>query len=52
MKVDLQRFRKDGYLILKNVVPPERLDDLRLSVELMVDREKAKSVNRRAMSSL
>jgi hypothetical protein len=47
MKVDLQRFRKDGYLILKNVVPPERLDDLRLSVELMVDREKAKSVAKR-----
>ena len=43
MKVDLQQFREDGYLILKNVVPPERLDDLRLSVELMVDREKTRS---------
>ena len=43
MKVDLQKFREDGYLILENVVPLEQLQDLRLSVELMVDREKSRS---------
>jgi ectoine hydroxylase-related dioxygenase (phytanoyl-CoA dioxygenase family) len=45
--VDLQKFRQDGYLILKNVVAPEQLDELRLTVELMVDREKARSVAQR-----
>ena len=44
MEVDLQKFRDEGYLILENVVPPEKLQDLRLTVELMVDREKARSV--------
>lgn len=43
MLVDREKFRQDGYLIIKNVVPPEQLDDLRLTVELMVDREKAQS---------
>ncbi len=47
MQVDLQKFRQDGYLILKNVVPPQQLDELRLSVELMVDREKAQSTANR-----
>ena len=44
MEVDLQKFRDEGYLILENVVPPEKLQDLRLTVELMVDREKTRSV--------
>ena len=52
MKVDLQKFRQDGYLILKNVVPPDRLHDLRLSVELMVDREKARSAAQRSRDEL
>ena len=47
MEVDLQKFRDEGYLILENVVPPEKLQDLRLTVELMVDREKARSVAER-----
>ena len=47
MKVDLDRFREDGYLILRNVVSPEQLGDLRLSIELMVDTEKARSVAER-----
>ena len=44
MHVDLQQFRHQGYLILRNVVPPERLDAMRRAIEWMVDREKARSV--------
>ena len=44
MDVDLEKFRDQGSLIVENVVSPERLQDLRLSVELMVDGEKARSV--------
>ena len=47
MEVDLERFRDQGYLIVENAVPPERLQDLRLSVELMVDGEKARSLAER-----
>ena len=43
MHVDLQQFRDAGFLILRNVVPPERLDAMRLAIEWMVDREKARS---------
>ena len=43
MHVDLQQFRDEGYLILHNVVPPERLDVMRLAIEWMVDREKVRS---------
>ena len=43
MHVDLQQFRRQGYLVLRNVVPPERLDAMRLAIEWMVDREKARS---------
>ncbi len=41
MQVDLQQFRRKGYLILRNVVPPERLGAMRLAIEWMVDQEKA-----------
>lgn len=44
MEVDLEKFRRDGYLIVPNVVPSEQLAELRLVVELMVDREKAQAV--------
>ena len=47
MHVDLQQFRGEGYLILRNVVPPERLDAMRLAIEWMVDREKARSATAR-----
>ena len=43
MQVDLQQFRGEGYLVLKNVVPPERLGAMRLAIEWMVDQEKARS---------
>ena len=47
MEVNLQKFRRDGYLVLRNVVPPEQLDEIRLLTELMVDREKARSAAQR-----
>lgn len=47
MKVDPQEFMENGCLILRNVVPLDRLQELRLTVELMVDYEKRQSVARR-----
>ena len=47
MHIDLQQFRRQGYLILRHVVPPERLDAMRLAIEWMVDREKAHSAAER-----
>ena len=41
MQIDPERFLDDGFLILKNVVPPERLDGLRASFETLVDRQQA-----------
>ena len=43
MHVDLQQFHRQGFLVLRHVVPPERLDAMRLAIEWMVDREKARS---------
>ena len=43
MQVDHQQFLKDGYIILRQLIPPERLDRLRLLAELMVDKAKARS---------
>lgn len=41
MKVDPKQFLEDGYLILREVIPPERLDELRQSYEVLVERQKA-----------
>ena len=41
MKIDPEQFLKDGFVILKNVIPPERLDELRASFEVLVDRQQA-----------
>ena len=38
--VDLQQFKEDGYLVLKEVVPSEMLDQLRTSYETLVDRKR------------
>jgi hypothetical protein len=47
MKVDPQQLLEDGYLILRQVVQPDQLDALRLSVEVLVDRQKARSAAER-----
>ena len=41
MQIDPEQFLVDGYVILKNVIPPERLDELRASFEVLVDRQQA-----------
>ncbi len=41
MHVDRDRFLKEGYLILRNVIPPDELDELRASYEMMVEKQKA-----------
>ena len=39
MQVDLQNFKEKGYLILRQVIPPEMLQGLRHSCEELVCRE-------------
>ena len=41
MQVDRDRFLEEGYVILRNVIPPDQLEDLRAAHELMVERQKA-----------
>ena len=41
MNVNRQRFLEDGYLILRQVIPPDQLAGLRQSYEIMVDRQRA-----------
>ncbi len=41
MKVNPQQFLDDGYLILREVISPQRLDELRASFEVLVERQKA-----------
>ena len=41
IQIDPEQFLDDGFVILKNVVPPERLDELRASFETLVDRQQA-----------
>ncbi|MDA0322283.1 MAG: phytanoyl-CoA dioxygenase family protein [Verrucomicrobia bacterium] len=40
MTIDSNQFHRDGFLILKNVVPPERLEHLRPVFEELVDKQK------------
>jgi len=47
MIVDLGSFLENGCLILINSVPPEHLRWMRLQIELMVNREKARASGRR-----
>ena len=43
MRIDQGKYLEDGYVILRQAVPPKRLEGLRLLAELMVDRTKALS---------
>lgn len=47
MQVNRQQLMDDGYNILRNVVPPDRLEPMRNSIEQMVDRRKELSTQRR-----
>ena len=46
MHIDTEQFRRDGYLIIREAVPPEHLGNLRISSELMLD--EMKRLSRRA----
>ena len=41
MQVDTDRFMKDGFLVLQNVIPSDRLDEMRTSYEALVEQQKA-----------
>ena len=41
MKIDRSQFLKDGYVVLRNVIPDDELDPLRASYEILVERQKA-----------
>ena len=40
MNVDQQQFLDNGYLIIRQCIPPDRLDELRSSFETLVDRQR------------
>ena len=40
MNVNPQQLQDDGYIILREVIPPEHLDDVRASFEVLVERQK------------
>ena len=41
MQVNRDQFLEEGYLILRNVIPPEELEGLRASYEILVERQRA-----------
>ena len=41
MKVDREQFIDQGYLILRDVIPPAKLEELRATNEILVERQKA-----------
>ena len=41
MEVDRQRFLEEGYVIVRQVVPPDQLEELRRVYEVLVDRQRA-----------
>ena len=40
MKVDRDQFMDQGYLIFRNLIPPDRLESMRASCETMLERQK------------
>jgi hypothetical protein len=40
MNIDRAQFLEDGYIILRNVIPPDQLDELRAAYEIMVGYQK------------
>ena len=41
MRVDRDKFMEQGFLILRNVIPPDKLEAMRASCETILDRQKA-----------
>ena len=40
MKIDRNQFLEEGYVVLRNVIPADELDELRASYEILVERQK------------
>jgi len=40
MRVNRDQFLEEGYLVLRNVIPPEKLDALRTSYDILVNRQR------------
>lgn len=40
-EIDPDLFQEQGFLILRNVIPPDRLGDMRRQFEILVERQKA-----------
>ena len=49
MKVNRDQFLEEGYVILRNVIPPELLDDVRSAYEKAVNRQRAVWTRERAL---
>ena len=47
MQMNRDRFLEDGYVVLRNVIPPDELEPLRASYEIMVERQKVIWANER-----
>ena len=41
MKVSQQQLLEDGFILLRQVIPPEQLTPLRSTIETLVERQKA-----------
>ena len=40
MQINRDQFLEDGYLVLRQVIPPDQLDNLRVSYERLVKQQK------------
>ena len=40
MRVDRDRFLEEGYLVVREVVPPDQLDEVRAAYEILVERQR------------
>ena len=41
MKIDREQFLAQGFVVLREVIPPDQLEDLRRSHEILVNRQRA-----------
>ena len=46
MSIDQQRFKEQGFLILRNLIDPAKLESLRANIEHMVDRRRDLALQR------
>ena len=51
MQINRDQFLEDGYLVLRQVIPPDQLDDLRVSYEHLVKQQKAIWATERSLNA-